>query len=129
ACLADRFWPGPLTLLLPAPRAMAAAVSARTGRVGVRVPADHCARAICAAVGRPVTATSANVSGAPAAADPNDVERTLGDRIALLFDAGPSRGGTPSTIVDLGGAAPAIVRAGAVSWEEIQACLHNAHSG
>ena len=123
ARLAEQFWPGPLTLLLPAPRAMAAAVSAGTGRVGVRVPDDRCARAICAAAGRPITATSANVSGAPATADPSDVERALGDRIMLLFDAGRTKGGAPSTIVDVTAAQPALVRAGAIHWEEIQRWL------
>jgi len=125
ARLAERFWPGPLTLLLLAPRAMAAAVSAGTGRVGVRVPDDRCARAICAAAGRPITATSANVSGAPATPSPDDVERSLGDRIMLLFDAGPTRGGPPSTIVDVSSAnsEPALVRAGAIAWNQIQDCM------
>lgn len=121
--IADKFWPGALTMLLPAPRAMTPAVSAGTGRVGVRVPDDRCARAICAAAGRPVTATSANVSGEPATANPSEVERALGGRIMFLFDAGPTRGGAPSTIVDVTGTEPALVRAGAIAWEEIQRWL------
>ena len=68
--LAARFWPGPLTLLVAAPSAIARSVSSGTGAVGVRVPADEVARRICAACGHPVTATSANVSGQPATADP-----------------------------------------------------------
>jgi tRNA threonylcarbamoyl adenosine modification protein (Sua5/YciO/YrdC/YwlC family) len=119
ARLAERYWPGPLTLLVAAPRALARDVDGGTGRVGVRVPADGVARAICRLVGRPVTATSANLSGAPATADPADVERTLGDRIDLLIDVGATRGGPPSTIVDLSGEAPSLVRAGAIKWEEI----------
>ena len=119
ARLADRYWPGPLTLLVAAPRAIARDVVGGTGRVGVRVPADGVARAICALAGRPVTATSANLSGAPATADPDVVEETLGDRIDLLIDTGATRGGAPSTIVDVSGAAPALVRAGAIAWEEI----------
>ncbi len=82
------------------------------------------ARAICAACDRPVTATSANISGEPASSDPDEIERTLGDRIDMLIDAGPTRGGPPSTIVDVTGAAPALVRAGAISWEEIQRWLN-----
>ena len=117
--LADRYWPGPLTLLVAAPRAIARDVVGGTGRVGVRVPADGVARAICALAGRPVTATSANLSGAPATADPDVVEETLGDRIDLLIDTGATRGGAPSTIVDVSGAAPSLVRAGAIAWEEI----------
>jgi L-threonylcarbamoyladenylate synthase len=124
--LAERFWPGPLTLLLPAPPALAADVTGGTGKVGVRVPADPVARAICAEAGQPITATSANVSGEPATADPDVVERTLGDRLDLLIDTGTTRGGAPSTIVDATGAELMLVRAGAISWEEIQAWLHSA---
>ncbi len=123
--LAARFWPGPLTLLVAAPRALARDVAGGTGKVGVRVPADAVARAICAAVGRPITATSANVSGDAATADPADVERVFGDRIDLLIDTGRTPGGAPSTIVDATGAGPALVRAGAIPWDEIQAWLHN----
>jgi len=124
--LAGRFWPGPLTLLVAAPAALAAEVTGGTGRVGVRVPADAIARAVCAAVGRPITATSANVSDAPATADPSDVERTLGSRLEFLLDAGPSPGGPPSTIVDVSGPEPLMIRMGAVPWEEIHACLQRA---
>jgi L-threonylcarbamoyladenylate synthase len=126
ARLADRFWPGPLTLLVPASPALASAVTGGTGRVGVRVPANDIARAVCVAAGRPVTATSANVSGRPATADPDEVERTLGTRIDLLLDAGPTRGGPPSTILDVTGDTPQIVRAGAISWDEITAWLQDA---
>ena len=126
--LADTFWPGPLTLLVAAPRALAQGVTGGTGKVGVRVPADVVARAICAEAGRPITATSANVSGEPATADPDQVERTLGDRIDLLIDAGTTRGGAASTIVDVTGTTPVLVRAGAISWDEIQACLHSAQA-
>jgi len=121
--LAAKFWPGPLTLLMPAPIALAPDVTGGTRRVGVRVPGHDVARAICRAADGPVTATSANRSGQPATADPGEVERTLGDDIDLLIDTGPTRGGPPSTIVDVTGAAPRLVRAGAVSWEDIQAWL------
>jgi L-threonylcarbamoyladenylate synthase len=122
--LARRFWPGPLTLLVSAPRTLARGVAGGTGAVGVRVPADEVARAICAACGRPITATSANRSGQPATADPAEVERTLGDRIDLLIDTGPTRGGAASTIVDARGAAAQLVRAGAIPWDEIQTWLN-----
>jgi L-threonylcarbamoyladenylate synthase len=115
-----------LTLLLAAPVALARDVTNGTGRVGVRVPADEIARAICAAADRPITATSANVSGEPATADPDQVERSLGDRLDLLIDAGMTPGGAPSTIVDVTGADLRLVRAGAISWDDIQAWLRNA---
>ena len=124
ARLAERFWPGPLTLLVAAPRELAREVTGGTGRVGVRVPANDVARAICRAAGRPLTATSANLSGEPATADPDRVERTLGDRIDLLIDTGPARGGAASTIVDVTGAEPALVRAGVIAWDDILVWLN-----
>ncbi len=121
--LADRGWPGPLTLVVSAPRSLAAAVTGGTGTVGVRVPNHEVARAIARMAGRPVTATSANVSGAPATDDPDRVEAALGDRIEMLVDVGRTAGGPPSTVVDVTGAEPRLIRAGAVAWDEIQRWL------
>jgi L-threonylcarbamoyladenylate synthase len=122
--LAERFWPGPLTLILVAPASVARDVTGDTGTVGVRVPADDVARAIAAACERPITATSANLSGGPPTADPDEVERTLGDRVDLLIDTGRTRGGPPSTIVDVTSTEPRLVRAGAIAWDEIRIWLH-----
>jgi L-threonylcarbamoyladenylate synthase len=124
--LAATFWPGPLTLLVTAPAGLGADVTGGTGRVGIRVPDDAVARAVCRAVGAPITATSANISGQPATADPDEVERTLGARIDLLLDGGPTRGGPSSTIVDVTTTEPRLVRAGAIAWDEIQKCLAGA---
>jgi L-threonylcarbamoyladenylate synthase len=124
ARLASRFWPGPLTLLVAAPPALAPDVSGETGKVGIRVPAHRVARAVCRACGVPVTATSANISGEAPSADPDDVARAIGDRIDVLVDAGITPGGPPSTIVDATGDEPVLVRAGAIAWEQIQVCLH-----
>jgi L-threonylcarbamoyladenylate synthase len=121
--LADQFWPGPLTLLFAAPLALAPDVTGGTGKIGVRVPDERVARAIASAVGAPITATSANISGEPATDDPDLVELALGGAIDLLVDVGLTRGGSPSTIVDVTGSAVTLVREGAVSWERIQACL------
>jgi L-threonylcarbamoyladenylate synthase len=125
-CLAEKFWPGPLTLLIGAPAALAEDVTGGTGRVGVRVPAHGVARDLCRACRRPLTATSANRSGEPPSSDPDEVERTIGARIDLLLDAGPAPGGQPSTIVDVTGSAPRLVRAGALGWDEVQACVSRA---
>jgi len=126
--LAERFWPGPLTLLMRAPAALARHVTGDTGCVGVRVPAHDIARAVCRGADRPITATSANRSGQPATADPDEVERTLGDDVDLLIDAGPTPGGAPSTIVDVSVPVPRLVRAGAVPWDDIQAWLNLDHA-
>jgi len=122
-CLASQFWPGPLTLLVGAPASLAAGVASTEGTVGVRVPAHAVARELCRACRMPLTATSANVSGGEAPSTPAEVERAMSNRIDLLIDAGPTPGGPPSTIVDVSGPLPRLVRAGAISWEEIRACL------
>ena len=124
ARLADGFWPGPLTLLVPAPDRLVAEVTAGTRRVGVRVPAHAVARALCRACRTVVTATSANLSGQPALADPDAVAAALGARIDVLIDAGPCPGGAPSTIVDVSETPPRLVREGAIAWQEVQTCLH-----
>jgi L-threonylcarbamoyladenylate synthase len=126
ARLAKRFWPGPLTLLLPAPLALAPGVPAGTGRVGIRVPAHDVIRALCRAAGTMLTATSANRSGQPPTDDPDVVAQTLGEAIDVLLDAGRTPGGPPSTIVDAAGGEARLVRAGAISWEEVKACLESA---
>lgn len=127
--LAERYWPGPLTLAVPAPAALPRDVTGGRKTVGVRVPAADIARAVCAGCGKPVTATSANLSGEPPTADPDQVERTLAGRIDFLLDTGPAPGGPPSTIVDVTTAAPTLIRAGAVPWHEIQTWLDTHHNG
>ena len=121
--LAIRFWPGPLTMLMQAPERLPAEVTGGTGRVGVRVPAHAVARALCAACGTPLTATSANKSGRPATNDPDAVAASLGGGIDLLLDAGVTPGGPPSTIIDVTDATPRVIRQGAIPWESIQTCL------
>jgi L-threonylcarbamoyladenylate synthase len=121
--LASTLWPGPLTLLMRAPSTLAAGVAGPDGTVGVRVPAHAIARELCRACGVPLTATSANLSGEAAPSDPAEVERVLSDRIDLLIDAGTTAGGPPSTIVDVSGPLPKLVRAGAISWEVIRETL------
>ncbi len=121
--LAKMFWPGPLTLLVEPKPGLAAGVTAGTGRVGVRVPAHTAARQLCDACAIPLTATSANVSDEPATDDPDEVARTLGERVDILVDGGRTAGGPPSTIVDATGSTLRLVRPGAVPWDEVLACL------
>ncbi len=121
--LAERFWPGPLTLLLPAPEAIAGEVSAGTGRVGVRVPAHAVARGVCHASGGVLTATSANISGRQATGDPEEVVASLGTQVDIVLDAGKTEGGLPSTIVDVSALEPRLVRRGAIPWETVMSCL------
>jgi L-threonylcarbamoyladenylate synthase len=120
--LAARFWPGPLTIVVPAPPALES-LTGGTGSVGVRVPAHPVARALCRAAGGLLTATSANRSGEPSTADPAVVAASIGGVLDAILDGGMSPGGMPSTVVDVITGDARLVRAGAVDWEQIQACL------
>ena len=102
--------------------ALTAILRRGTGTIAARVPDLKWLRDLLERTG-PLISTSANRSGHPATTDPAEVERTLGDDIDLLIDAGSTRGGPPSTIVDLTGSAPRLVRAGAIPWNEVQTCV------
>lgn len=117
ARLADAFWPGPLTLVLPLVATLAPELAAGGATVAVRVPDHAVSRALARALGVPITSTSANVSGAPPTTDAATVGATL-PGVAIL-DAGPAPGGLASTIVDVTSAEPRLLRAGAVAWERV----------
>jgi len=124
--LARQFWPGPLTLVIAAAPPLAEALHSTSGRVAVRVPAHAVAVGLAALADHPVTSTSANRSGQPASAAPDDVARGLADSIDLLLDGGAAPGGPPSTVVDTAGPVPVLLRAGAVPWERVLESLHTA---
>jgi L-threonylcarbamoyladenylate synthase len=125
--LAERFWPGGLTLVLPVrpgvrlPRVLAA----NAPTIGVRVPDHSCPRELAAALG-PLPTTSANLSGQADAGDAAEVAALLGDAVALVIDGGPIRGGAASTVVDCVGLAPVIRRSGAIPASSIAAALDTA---
>ena len=122
--LAERFWPGGLTLVLPRrpdvrlPDVLAAGAPT----VGVRVPDHPVPRALAAALG-PLPTTSANRSGEPDAQDAAEIAARLGDAIALVIDGGPIRGGPASTVVDCTARLPVVLRAGAIPPATIAAAL------
>ena len=117
--LAERFWPGPLSLVLDAEPALDPAALGGGVTVAIRVPAHAVARALASAFGHPITATSANRSGAPPAVDAPAVVAELGDGAAVVLDGGPAAGKRPSTIVDARGSRPRLLRAGAIEWERV----------
>ena len=119
--LARAFWPGPLTIVVPARGGLAAAVLGGGTTVAVRVPAHAVARALAAALGYCITATSANRSGESPAATGVDVAAAFATAsdLDLLLDAGAVAGGPPSTIVEIGQGSPRLVRAGAVPWDRV----------
>jgi L-threonylcarbamoyladenylate synthase len=129
ARLLARFWPGPLTLILPARSGLPELLTGGTGTIGVRVPRQAITCRLLSALGFPLTGTSANRSGAPPLVGAAAVAREFGDRVDLILDAGPCPGGLPSTIVDVAATPPRLVRAGAVPRAELRAVVPELISG
>jgi L-threonylcarbamoyladenylate synthase len=123
--LAATFWPGPLTLVLPAERNISPVLTAGTGGIGVRWPDAPFATRLANALGRPVTATSANRSGMPAAVTAAEVRAQLEGQLEVVVDGGtlPVRGG--STLLDLTQDPPVLLREGPVSYDAIKRILPN----
>ena len=117
--LADRFWPGPLTLVLEPAAAFPPGVCADDGSVAVRVPRGFAARRLAALCGGPITATSANLAGRPPAATAAAVAAELGVAVAVVLEQRTALTGPPSTIVDVRGRRPRLLREGAVAWERV----------
>lgn len=121
--LAAAFMPGPLTLVLPRLPHVSTLVTGGRETVGVRVPDLPFTRAILAACGLAVVATSANLAGEPPATSVSALSSVLREAVALIVDGGPSSGGEASTVVDLTVQPPAVLRAGPVSEDDIRAVL------
>jgi L-threonylcarbamoyladenylate synthase len=121
--LAARFWPGALTLVVVKRDSFDSEALAGGSTVALRVPANPIALEILRALGEPVTATSANLSGGPDPVAADEVRRQLGGRVDMILDAGPCDAGIPSTIVDCTGEAPRVLRRGAISEAEIEAAV------
>jgi L-threonylcarbamoyladenylate synthase len=119
--LASRFWPGPLTILVPKRADLPESVSG-TATVGVRVPDHEVARALLRAAG-PMAVTSANISGAQSPVSAQEVFEQLGGRISLIIDAGRTPGGVPSTLVDCTTPELTILREGPIRIEELYSAL------
>lgn len=124
--LAARFWPGPLSLVVPARPNVPGAVTSGSGTVAVRVPANAFLRSVCERVG-PVVSTSANRSGSPAPSTCAAAVLEVGAFATLAVDGGEGLG-EPSTLVDLTGDEPRLLRAGAVAWDAVAAALRDAAS-
>lgn len=119
--LAERFWPGALTLIVPRHASLPASLGPEP-TVGVRMPAHPLALRLLTAAG-PLAVTSANCSGAPSAVTAAEVEEQLGGSIPLILDGGRAPGGIPSTVVDCTRESPLILRQGPISYEQILAAL------
>ncbi|MGQ0675094.1 MAG: L-threonylcarbamoyladenylate synthase [Rhodospirillales bacterium] len=123
--LAARFWPGPLTLVLPrlADSGVSLLCSAGLDTLAVRCPRHEVPRAVIRALGRPVAAPSANPSGKVSPTTAQHVAAGLGSKVALVIDGGPCPVGVESTVLDLTGPVPVLLRPGGAPEEEIEAAL------
>jgi len=119
--LADRFWPGPLTIIVRAGTKLPLRSTANTGNVALRIPDAAIPRAVVAKLGLPITATSANLQGAAECTHAAAVRDQIGERIPLIIDGGPTARALPTTIIDLslGPGRWEILREGAIPTHEI----------
>ena len=120
AALVERFWPGPLTVVLPKSSRIPDIVTAGLSSVAVRVPEHPVARAFIAAAGCPIAAPSANPFGYVSPTAAAHVEAQLGTQVPLILDGGTCRVGVESTIVSFVGAEPTLLRPGGIALEDIE---------
>lgn len=121
--LAEMYWPGPLTLILTKAAALPSIVTCGRETVGVRIPDHPVALALAREVGSPIIATSANVTGRPAPKTAVEAIREVGENVSVVLDAGASRLGTASTVVDMTVLPPRILRRGSLRVEDIREVL------
>ena len=117
------FWPGPLTLVFKARPDLPSALLGGRDTIALRHSSSPIAAQLLAALGGPLTSTSANRSGTPPARSAYDAQNALGDRLDLILDGGPSASETPSTLVDVSADRALLLREGAVSVRELSACV------
>lgn len=121
--LATRFWPGPLTIVVPAKPSLPPIVTGGSGKVGVRIPAHNIAKLLTEEAGGLIIGTSANISGRPPPRTAKEALRQLGNSIDVIIDAGPAPGGKPSTVIDLTTTPPKIIRKGPIEKKELEEVL------
>lgn len=121
--LAERFWPGGLTLVLPRAQKVPAIVTAGGDTLAVRCPDHPVPLALMGVLGAPLATTSANLSGEPSPTTARQVVLQLAGRVPLIIDGGECREGIASTVVDLSGSPPRLVRAGAIPVDELRDLL------
>ena len=117
--LGKMFWPGGLTLVVPKSEAVPSILTASGSTLGVRVPDHEIPRALVQQLGRPITGTSANVSGEPDIVSSSEIHLKLGQEVDMILEGELPNPPLPSTVVDLTGEVPKVVRLGAVSLSEL----------
>ncbi len=115
-----RFWPGKLTLVFEARHSVSEMLTAGTGKIGIRQPGHPIAQALVNALKRPLTGTSANLSGEPGCNRIEDLPSAIRSQVNLLIDSGELKGGAGSTVLDVSGERPQLLREGAIKSDVIQ---------
>ena len=118
--LAERFWPGGLTLVMPRHAELPALITGHGDTVAVRLPDHPCPQALVQALGAPITGTSANRHDGLEPTSAEEVQRQLGNRLSIILDGGKSPDSTPSTIVDTTVNPPRVLRLGSLSVEQLR---------
>lgn len=119
----DRFWPGKITIVFKAKDGLPENLTAGTNTIGIRIPEHTAACALVDALNNPITGTSANFSGHAGCSQISNLDPMIADELDLILDAGPLKGGVGSTVIDVTGDAPAILREGAITAKDIFAVL------
>lgn len=124
--ISARYWPGALTLVVSARPELPEELTAGTGTIGLRLPADEEVCELVRACGGALTATSANRAGEPPARTAGEVARAFPHGLGLIVDGGPARSQKPSTVLDVSRGEARLIREGAVSWRELQETIRDA---
>ncbi|MBW1963550.1 MAG: L-threonylcarbamoyladenylate synthase, partial [Deltaproteobacteria bacterium] len=119
----ERFWPGAVTIVFKAKHILPINLTAGTERIGVRMPEHPVALALTTAAQGPITATSANITGNSGCSLASEMDPLITDKLDLIIDVGALKGGMGSTVVDVTGDSPKILRQGAVSEKDIFAAV------
>ena len=121
--LMEHFWPGPLTLIFKAAPGLPDVLTAGTGTIGIRLPDHPFTCKFLETLDRPLTAPSANISGASEPLSAQEVNKELGDKLSLIVDGGSAPGGKPSTIINTTTYPPTLIREGGLSRSDIESVL------
>lgn len=121
--LIQKFWPGPLTILFEVKATFPKGLVTNTGKIGVRISSHPIVAALVSAVGKPLTTTSANLSGFPPSLTVKHIQKYFGEKIPCIIDGGACESAKPSTVVDAGEETMRIIREGAIPADDLIACF------
>ncbi len=118
--LMEKFWPGPLTLVFRSYPDLSPLLTGNTGKIGIRISGLAVAQALTRAVGRPITGTSANLSGRPGTLTAEEVVQSLGEKLDAILDGGKTAGGLGTTVLDVSGSFFRVLRDGVVTRKDLE---------